>query len=151
MWQGRFAGCVLWAARLWLFMNTLNDALTRAALRPPPPPLQDGRGSRTAVEPVSCMLACNAAPGCDSFAYNQAQQKCFLKSGAQRETCQAAETVCVSARGAPYSCGTWQTYFKQQGGPGPAAAGSPATTELLPGDGGAGRAASVQLVEAFSP
>lgn len=80
------------------------------------------------------MLACNAAPGCDSFAYNPAQKKCFLKAGAARRTCQAAETVCVSARGAPYSCGTWQTYFKQ-----------PAQAQ-----GGAPPAASVQLVEAFN-
>lgn len=39
------------------------------------------------------MVACDAAPGCDSFAYNRAQQKCFLKSGATRRTCGAAETV----------------------------------------------------------
>ena len=57
------------------------------------PSLQNGLGSRTAVEPVGCMVACDTAPGCDSFAYNPAQQKCFLKTGASRRTCGAAETV----------------------------------------------------------
>lgn len=88
--------------------------------RPPTQPaacrrrVQGGLGSRAAVEPVTCMLACNAAPGCDSFAFNPAQRKCFLKAGPSRSTCEAAETVCVSARGSPYSCGAWQTYFRNQ-------------------------------------
>lgn len=59
------------------------------------------------MEPLSCMLACDAAPGCDSFSYNPAQQKCFLKAGGERRTCKAADTMCVSARGKAYSCGTW--------------------------------------------
>ncbi len=29
---------------------------------------------------------------------------------------QAKPTTCTSARGNPYSCGTWQTYFQQQAG-----------------------------------
>ncbi|GAB4816952.1 hypothetical protein N2152v2_003998 [Parachlorella kessleri] len=56
------------------------------------------------------------AAGCDSFAYNPEQRKCFLKSGASSTTCQAKPTTCTSARGNPYSCGTWQTYFQQQAG-----------------------------------
>ncbi|KAI3438631.1 hypothetical protein D9Q98_001053 [Chlorella vulgaris] len=74
---------------------------------------QGGFGSRTDVEPVSCMLACNAAPGCDSFAYNPTASKCFLKAGGGRETCLSAPTVCVSRRGTTYSCGSWQTYFRE--------------------------------------
>lgn len=138
------------------------------------------------------MVACDSAPGCDSFAYNPAQQKCFLKSGASRRTCGAAETVsggrplgqrtthgvgeclvlseriaivawwcghphpgtpclmphppsarlpqvCVSARGSPYSCGTWQTYFKKTGN---------ATVPLV--DGNPTSPTQVQLVEAFA-
>ncbi|KAL4859907.1 Mannan endo-1 [Chlorella vulgaris] len=74
---------------------------------------QGGFGSRTDVEPVSCMLACNAAPGCNSFAYNPTASKCFLKAGGGRETCRSAPTVCVSRRGTTYSCGSWQTYFRE--------------------------------------
>ena len=59
------------------------------------------------------MLACNAATDCDSFSYNPSQKACFLQSGASRQTCGAAPTVCVSARGKTYSCGVWQSYFKQ--------------------------------------
>jgi hypothetical protein len=59
------------------------------------------------------MLACNAAPGCDSFAYNPTASKCFLKAGGGRETCRSAPTVCVSRRGTTYSCGSWQTYFRE--------------------------------------
>ena len=108
--------------------------MTDTAVRSLPPPrlrTQDGLGSRTAVEPVSCMLACEAAPGCDSFAYNPAQKKCFLKAGASRRTCAAPETVCVSARGKAYSCGRWQTYFRQGGAAPAASSGSPAA----PADG----------------
>jgi hypothetical protein len=104
------------------------------------------------------MLACDAAPGCDSFSYNPAQLKCFLKSGAARRTCRAAETVCVSARGKPYSCGVWQTYFKSPPGAAgavpllPQAAPPAPPTAKAAGAGQApgGRAASVQLVEAFN-
>lgn len=108
-------------------------------LKPPQPhaplayAMQDGLGSRTAVEPVSCMLACEAAPGCDSFAYNPAQKKCFLKAGATRRSCAAPETVCVSARGKPYSCGRWQTFFRQGGA---APAGSKAASPPAAPSGG---------------
>lgn len=103
-------------------------------------PWKGGLGSRVPVEPEQCMLACSVAPGCDSFAYNGEQKRCFLKSGVSSDTCQASrhicaiwpfgifygatykfvvsilflqkpETLCVSARGQPYSCGAWQTYF----------------------------------------
>ena len=97
------------------------------------------------------MLACNAAPGCDSFAYNAEQERCFLKTGAGASVCtvrrrrrratatalcaaepplivlslelQKPETVCVSARGKPYACGAWQTYFRM-GGAGGAGGGN---------------------------
>ena len=44
--------------------------------------------------------------------------------------------VCVSARGSPYSCGTWQTYFRA----------SNSTVQLVDGST---PAPSVQLVAAF--
>lgn len=44
---------------------------------------------------------------------------------------QAMETVCISARSQPYSCGTWQTYFRSEG-PSPGAPGAPAgATQLV--------------------
>ena len=49
--------------------------------------LQGGFGSRVPVEPVACILACNAATGCDSFSYNPDQKRCFLKTGASSDTC----------------------------------------------------------------
>lgn len=47
--------------------------------------------------------------------------------------------VCVSARGSPYSCGTWQTFFRKAGGN--------ATVPLLDGSTGPAR---LQVVEAFA-
>ena len=108
--------------------------------------LENKFGSRVAVTPQQCMLACSmvAQSKCDSFSYNPEQKKCFLKYGASPEVCQVSffcrnstastfsscvvvtllsfllltfvvlqkpETLCVTARGSPYSCGFWQTYF----------------------------------------
>jgi mannan endo-1,4-beta-mannosidase len=39
-------------------------------------------GSRAAVDPLRCVLACEMAAGCDSFSFNSLQKKCFLKAGA---------------------------------------------------------------------
>ncbi len=85
-------------------------------LAPPTPSLQNGLGSRTAVEPVGCMVACDAAPGCDSFAYNPAQQRCFLKTGASRRTCGAAETV-RAADSICMAAGMWLAKWAVCGGP----------------------------------
>jgi len=109
------------------------------------------------------MLACEVAPGCDSFAYNPVQEKCFLKSGAIRQTCRAVPTMCVSARGQSYSCGVWQTYFRTGGaapagtGTQPAGSGGKGTSSgngsdvvpLLPSTPTQAQAASVQLLEAL--
>ncbi|KAL4519468.1 hypothetical protein Ndes2526A_g01925 [Nannochloris sp. 'desiccata'] len=76
-------------------------------------PWKGGVGSRVPVGPEQCMIACSTAPGCDSFSYNPNQKRCFLKSGAIPEICETADTVCTSARGDEYSCGRWQTYFKE--------------------------------------
>lgn len=94
------------------------------------PLLQGGQGSRRPVVPEDCMAACDlAAPaGCDSFSYNPEQRRCFLKAGGGRQTCKAQETVCMSSRGNPYSCGTWQTYFKQGAG-----SGGASVVDLVPG------------------
>lgn len=116
-------------------------------------PVQDGYGSRSAVEPISCMLACNAAPGCDSFSYNAAQKRCFLKSGASRQTCGSAPTVCVSARGKTYSCGVWMTYFKRQATGGSTAvtqAPSKASSAAANDTPASSSTASKQLAAAFS-
>lgn len=114
---------------------------------------KDGYGSRSAVEPISCMLACNAAPGCDSFSYNAAQKRCFLKSGASRQTCGSAPTVCVSARGKTYSCGVWMTYFKRQATGGSTAvtqAPSKASSAAANDTPASSSTASKQLAAAFS-
>lgn len=93
------------------------------------------------------MLACDAAPGCDSFSYNAVQRACFLKRGASRATCRAPAVMCVSARGQAYSCGSWQTYYQNVTGGGGAAASDDGSAELvLPP---AAQQASVKLVEAF--
>lgn len=68
-------------------------------------------GSRWPVTALECMLACDAAPGCDSFTYNELMQGCFLKSSPSSQLCSRPETLCVATRGQTYSCGIWQTYF----------------------------------------
>jgi hypothetical protein len=85
------------------------------------------------------MIACNSAPGCDSFSYNPTMKRCFLKAGGSQQTCGSAPTVCVSARGQPYSCGVWQTYSKQ---------GQPATAAAAGGPSRGG--SSARLAQAFS-
>lgn len=39
------------------------------------------------MDPLQCMIACSMAPGCDSFAFNTNQRRCFLKSGASPKLC----------------------------------------------------------------
>ena len=69
-------------------------------------------GSRMPVGPDECAIACSTAgEACDSFSYNSHHRRCFLKKGASVPVCQKPETLCVSTRGSPYSCGAWQTYF----------------------------------------
>lgn len=121
-------------------------------------PAQGQFGSRLQVDPLACMLACDEAPSCTSFSYNPTQKKCFLKAGGARQTCQAAPTTCVSARGQPYSCGIWQTYFKTAAAPGAGTApassggsGSPtptphASVQLLPP---AAKGTTVQLLQSL--
>jgi mannan endo-1,4-beta-mannosidase len=91
------------------FADDVIDALERHT----DSPWKGGIGSRVSVTPEQCMIACSTAPGCDSFSYNPSQRRCFLKSGAMPEICETADTVCTSARGGEYSCGRWQTYFKE--------------------------------------
>ncbi len=53
--------------------------------------MQGGYGARIDVTPVDCMMACSISLGCDSFAYNAEQKRCFLKSGAQLAICPVGE------------------------------------------------------------
>lgn len=77
------------------------------------------------------------AQGCQQFSYNPTMKRCFLKAGGSRATCGSAPTVCVSARGQPYSCGVWQTYFKT----GETAEASSGSADASPG---------ARLAQAFS-
>lgn len=64
-------------------------------------------GSQTTVSLLGCMQACAVADACDSFAYSETQQSCFLKSNPSKNTC---TTVCA-ASDASDSCGQWTTYY----------------------------------------
>ncbi len=80
-----------------------------------------GRGSRTPASPLGCMLACEAAPRCDAFAFNAQQRRCFLKAlppGGGGGTCLVGADACTSARGQASECGRWQTYWRVVGGGG---------------------------------
>jgi hypothetical protein len=96
------------------------DALG-ALERPAGSPFAGSRGSRAPVSSLGCMLACEAAPRCDAFAYNAHQRRCFLKAlppGGGGGACLVAADACTSARGQAGECGRWQTYWRRGGGGG---------------------------------
>ncbi|CAL5227333.1 g10275 [Coccomyxa viridis] len=91
-----------------------------------------GAGSVLPVSVQDCEVACEMAqPECTSFSYNPTLTACFLKQGGTRATCSSPNTPCYEANQnlqvQTFSCGSWQTYFRQASTPsGPS---SPAVAE----------------------
>jgi len=74
-------------------------------------------GSRKNVTLTDCMVACQIEETCESFVFNEVQQKCLLARGqCPNYLCPSEPEVCVSYndRGGTFEigCGFWQTYYR---------------------------------------
>ena len=75
-------------------------------------------GSKTNVTLEQCMAACQMAPTCESFVYNDILLKCFLNRAQcpVYNYCQGEQAKCLSTndRGGQFEfdCGFWVSYFR---------------------------------------
>jgi len=75
-------------------------------------------GSKTNVTLEQCMIACQMAPTCESFVYNDVLQQCFLSRGQCPvfNYCQGEQAKCSSTndRGGEFTfdCGFWVSYYR---------------------------------------
>lgn len=75
-------------------------------------------GSKTNITVEQCMVACETAPTCESFVYNDVLMQCFLARGQcpVYNFCQGEQAKCVSTndRGGQFSfdCGYWTSYYR---------------------------------------
>lgn len=104
-------------------------------------------GSKSNVTLTQCMIACQMAPTCESFVYNDVLQQCFLSRGQCPEYnyCQGEQAKCVSTndRGGQFSfdCGYWVSFYRldadvqsacQGFTPNPLSVGTPNPAALAP-------------------